>query len=180
MDTPRRAALNSLGIGGTNAFAILEEAPPSAATEEQSPDRFPCLVTLSAKSADALVARVEQLLNWLDDNPDAPIGDLCYTTNVSRSQFAFRFAAPARSVAELKKHLATWLRTAAKMRRDLQRTSSAPIAFMFSGQGSQHAGMAAELYRTHSVFRNAMDRCHALAEPHLEHGLLDVIFAAGQ
>ena len=52
-------------------------------------------VTLSAKSADALVARVEQMLNWLNDNPDAPIGDLCYTTNVSRSQFAFRFAAPA-------------------------------------------------------------------------------------
>ena len=178
-DTPRRAALNSLGIGGTNAFAILEEAPPAGAIAHQSPDRFPCLVTLSAKSADALVARVEQLLNWLNDNPDAPIGDLCYTTNVSRSQFAFRFAASARSVAELKKHLASWLRTAAGP-ANLRRTSSAPIAFMFSGQGSQYAGMAARLYRTHSVFRNAMDRCHALAKSDLEHGLLDVIFAKGQ
>ena len=125
------------------------------------------------------MARVEQLLNWLNDNPDAPIGDLCYTTNVSRSQFAFRFAAPARSVAELQKHLASWLRTAADP-ANLQRTSSAPIAFMFSGQGSQHAGMAARLYRTHSVFRDAMDRCHALAKSDLEHGLLDVIFAEGQ
>src|SRR5262245_43804414 len=110
-DTPRRAGLNGLGIGGTNTFAVLEEAPPIAAAQNQSPDHFPRLVTLSAKSADALVARVEQLLNWLNDNPDAPIGDLCYTTNVSRSQFAFRFAAPARSVAELKKHLTAWLRT---------------------------------------------------------------------
>jgi acyl transferase domain-containing protein/surfactin synthase thioesterase subunit/aryl carrier-like protein len=175
-DTPRRAALNSLGIGGTNAFAILEEAPPPGAIAHQSPDQFPCLVTLSAKSADALVARVEQLLNWLNDNPDAPIGDLCYTTNVSRSQFAFRFAASARSVAELQKHLASWLRTAADP-ANLRRTGSAPIAFMFSGQGSQHAGMAARLYRTHSVFRNVMDRCHALAKSDLEHGLLDVIFA---
>ena len=124
-----------------------------------------------------MVARVEQLLNWLNDNPDAPIGDVCYTTNVSRSQFAFRFAAPARSVAELKKHLTAWLRTVATDASSLQRTSSTPIAFMFSGQGSQHAGMAAQLYRTHSVFRNAMDRCHALAEPYLEQGLLDVIFA---
>src|SRR3984893_3939863 len=39
--------------------------------------------------------------------------------------------------------------------------------------------MAAELYRTHSVFRNAMDHCHALAGPYLEQGLLEVIFAAG-
>ena len=112
-DTPRRAGLNGLGIGGTNTFAILEEAPPSAPARSQSSDRFPCLMTLSAKSADALVARVEQLRNWLNDNPDASIDDVCYTTNVSRSQFTFRFAAPARSVAELKKHLEAWLRKVA-------------------------------------------------------------------
>ena len=177
-DTPRRAGLNGLGIGGTNTFAVLEEAPPITVSENQSPDLFPCLVTLSAKSADALVARVEQLLNWLNDNPDAPIADLCFTTNVSRSQFGFRFAAPARSVAELKKRLTAWLRTVGEDASSVQRTSVAPIAFIFSGQGSQHAGMAAKLYRAHSVFRNAMDRCHALAEPYLERGLLDVIFAA--
>src|SRR5262245_11153306 len=178
-DTPRRAGLNSLGIGGTNVFAVLEEAPPSATADTRSPDPFPCLVTLSAKSADALVVRVEQLLNWLNDHTDAPIGDLCYTTNVSRSQFAFRFAAPAGSVAELKQHLVAWLRTARDDTSALKPTARAPIAFMFSGQGSQHAGMATKLYQTHSVFRNAIDRCHALAQPHLEHGLRDVIFAEG-
>jgi len=176
-DTPRRAGVNSLGIGGTNAFAVLEEAPPAVAAGNRLPDQFPCLVTLSAKSAEALVARVEQFLTWLNDNPDAPIGDVCYTTNVSRSQFAFRFAAPARSVPELKKHLAAWLNTAAKDVSNLRPARNAPIAFMFSGQGSQYAGMAAKLYRTHSVFRDAMDRCHDLARPFLEQGLLDVIFA---
>jgi acyl transferase domain-containing protein/surfactin synthase thioesterase subunit len=175
-DTPRRAGLNSLGIGGTNTFVVLEEAPHAAA-RDQSPELFPCLATLSAKSADALVARVEQLLNCLNDNPDVSIGDLCYTSNVSRSQFAFRFAAPARSVAELKKHLAAWLRMVAEDASSLQRTSNAPIAFLFSGQGPQYPGMAAELYRRQSVFRNAIDRCHALASPHLEQGLLDVIFS---
>ena len=124
------------------------------------------------------MARVEQLLNWLNDNPDAPIDDVCYTTNVSRSQFTFRFAAPARSVAELKKHLEAWLRKVAGDASSLQRTSSGPIAFMFSGQGSQYAGMAAKLYRTHAVFRKAMDQCHALAEPYLEQGLREVVFAA--
>ena len=177
-DTPRRAGLNSLGIGGTNTFAVLEEAPPIAATKNQSPGAFPCLVTLSAKTVDALVARVEQLLNWLNNNPDAPIGDLCYTTNVSRSQFTFRFAASARSAAELKKHLTAWLRTATDDASSLQRTDKRSIAFMFSGQGPQSVGMAAELYRTHSVFRNAMKRCRDLAKPYLERDLLDVIFAA--
>src|SRR6476469_1007146 len=177
-DTPRRAGLNGLGIGGTNTFAILEEAPPSAAARSQSSDRFPCLMTLSAKSADALVSRVEQLRNWLSDNPDASIDDVCYTTNVSRSQFTFRFAVPARSVAELKKHLEAWLRKVAGNPSSLQRTSSGPIAFMFSGQGSQYAGMAAKLYRTHAVFRTAMDQCHGLAEAYLEQRLREVILAA--
>jgi acyl transferase domain-containing protein/surfactin synthase thioesterase subunit/acyl carrier protein len=176
-NSPRRAAVNSLGIGGTNAFAVLEETPLAAAVADQL-EQVACLVTLSAKSANALVARVEQLLNWLNDNPDAPIGDVCYTTNVSRSQFGFRFAAPARSIAELKKRITAWLRTVAGDQSRLQRTSALPIAFMFSGQGSQHGGMGAKLYHMHAVFRNAMDRCDALAAPNLEQGLLDVIFAA--
>jgi acyl transferase domain-containing protein len=124
-----------------------------------------------------LVARVQQLSDWLNDHPDAPIGDLCYTTNVSRSQFAFRFAARAPSVAELKTQLAAWLQKAREDGSLLRRISHAPVAFMFSGQGPQQAGMAAELYRTYSVFRNAMDRCDALARPFLGKGLLDVIFA---
>src|SRR5215472_4539455 len=177
-DTPRRAGLNSLGIGGTNAFAVLEEAPPIAAAINQSPGAFPCLATLSAKTPSALVARVEQLLNWLNKNPDASICDLCHTTNVSRSRFTFRFAAAARSTAELKAHLAAWLRTAAEDQSPVQRTSDSSIAFMFSGQGPQSVGMAAGLYRTQSAFRNAMDRCCALAKPYLERDLLEVIFAA--
>ena len=175
--TPRRAGVNSLGIGGTNVFAILEEAP-SAGAGNRGPKHLPYVITLSAKSAPALAARCERMLGWLNENPDAPIGDVCFTTNVSRSQFGFRFAAPVRSTVELKEHLTAWLRTATKDPSRPQRTGSPPIAFLFSGQGSQHAGMAAKLYHTHSVFRAAMDRCHALAEPYLERGLLDVIFSS--
>ena len=87
-DAPRRAGLNSLVLA---ARTLLPFSRRRHRLCEHRPvtDRFPRLITLSAKSADALVARVEQFLNWLNDNPDAPIGDLCYTTNVSRSQFPF-------------------------------------------------------------------------------------------
>src|SRR5262249_18582904 len=141
-DAPRRVGLNSLGIGGTNAFAVLEETPPMPVVERPASQPTPCVLTLSAKSAPALLARVEQLLDWLRDNPEAPIADLCYTTNVSRSQFAFRFAAAARSAAELKKQLAAWLQTARKDASSLRASGRAPIAFMYSGQGAQYAGMA--------------------------------------
>src|SRR4029079_3500753 len=70
-----------------------------------------------------------------------------------------------------------WLLKTGQDSSNLKRTSNGPVAFMFSGQGPQHASMASELSRTPSVFRNSMDRCHALATPHLESGLLDVIFA---
>ncbi|HEX5211505.1 MAG TPA: SDR family NAD(P)-dependent oxidoreductase [Pseudolabrys sp.] len=175
-DAPRRAGVNSLGIGGTNAFAVLEEAPPPAPAKPPRED-VPRLVTLSAKSAEALVARVAQFLSWLNDNPGAPLDDVCYTTNVSRSQFDFRCAVAAQSEAQVRKQLAVWLRAAANDASRPQRTGNQPIAFLFSGQGSQHAGMAAALYRTHAVFRDAIDRCHDLTAPNLEHGLRDVIFA---
>jgi acyl transferase domain-containing protein/surfactin synthase thioesterase subunit/acyl carrier protein len=175
--TPRRAGLNSLGIGGTNVFAVLEEAPaPAARSYESKPSA--CLTTLSAKSPEALIARVAELRDWIEENPNADIEDVCYTTNVSRSQFGVRVAVPARSIAELKDALAAWLRNPSNGAASLKRTARTATAFMFSGQGSQHPGMAAELYRTHSVFRNAIDRCHALSEAHLQPGLRDVIFGS--
>src|SRR5262249_12129880 len=83
-----------------------------------------------------------------------------------------------RSLSELKQQLATWLQMAAGDSSIVQRAKKGPTAFMFPGQGPQSAGMAAGLYRTQSVFRDAMNRCAALARPQLERDLLEVIFAA--
>jgi len=173
--TPRRAGLNSLGIGGTNVFAILEEAPLAAVINEPA-KLMPRVLTLSAKSPEALVARVAQFRDWMNENPTADIDDVCYTTNVSRSQFSFRFAMPVRSIEELKESLAAWLRKAENGAVNLTRVTRPKTAFMFSGQGSQHAGMAADLYRTSSMFRDAFDRCHALSEAQLQTGLRDTMF----
>ena len=175
-ERPRVAAVNSLGLGGTNAFAVLEEAPDAAPAP--APHERPLhIATLSAKSETALRALIERHARWLDDGPDSDIADLCYTLNTGRSPFAHRFAAVVGSIPELRAALAKAV--------DAEEGGAPPaaerrIAFLFSGQGSQYAGMAAEIYRGQPVFRAALDRCAALLDAHLDRPLLEVLFAEGE
>jgi acyl transferase domain-containing protein len=95
---PRRAAINSFGIGGGNAHLILEEAPavaPSPVTEEASHILF-----ISARSAAALETAVSNLLEYLQRNPTVRIEDVAYTLALGRESFAHRYVVGCRSTAE--------------------------------------------------------------------------------
>ncbi|MDF9756303.1 type I polyketide synthase [Pseudomonas hunanensis] len=96
-DRIARAAVSSFGIGGTNAHVLLEAAPPRPASQA---DAGPRLLTLSAKSADAVARKQAQLADWLERNPEAALADVCHTAN-RRSQQVHRLALLARSGAEL-------------------------------------------------------------------------------
>lgn len=173
---PRRAAVNSLGIGGTNAFAVLEEPPRRA---EPTPDDRAChVLTLSAKSAAALRGYAEGCRAFLEAAVPDPesLADYCYTTNVSRSAFSHRLALPASSLEQLREGLATF---AAKRPATLNGRGDGArprLAFLFTGQGSQFPGMARRLYDTHPAFRRALDECDEGLRPHLERPLRDVLF----
>ena len=175
VDRPRLAAVNSLGLGGTNAFAVLEQAPPPAGLVAQ--DEPPLhLFVLSAQTPAALRASIERHHAWLDGQPDANLADICYTLSSGRNHFAHRFATVAAGIAPLRAALAAELQRSAA--DDATPASgSRRLAFLFSGQGSQHAGMAAELYRYQPVFRRVVDRCAALLRDRLDRPLLDVLFA---
>ncbi|MEI8397435.1 MAG: type I polyketide synthase, partial [Rhodospirillaceae bacterium] len=168
-DGPRRALCNSLGIGGTNGVVILEQAPSRIrpVTESERPVHA---FTLSAKSKPALDALIARYRDWLDDAPDVPLSDICYTLAVGRTPFAFRFAAGVASLDEVRRKLAA-PHTAA--RPDPNRR----IGFLFSGQGAQFPRMARDLYQTQPVFRAALDRCAEAMRPHLNPPLLDILFA---
>jgi acyl transferase domain-containing protein/acyl carrier protein len=171
--SPRRAGVNSLGIGGTNAFAVLEEAP--ARDRAPADDARPAhLFTLSAKTEAALAAYVDRFRAFLREQPGADLADLCFTSNVSRSAHAHRLAVGASSTAELAQRLE---RIGAKPA--LRRADGKPkrVAFLFTGQGAQHPGMAAGLYRAHPTFREALDRCAEAFGLHLDRPLLEVMFA---
>ena len=163
----RIAGVSSFGFSGTNAHIVLEEAPPQQ-HEPQSNDRPLHLFTLSARTEaarDALTANVADALQ----NTDAALGDICYTANTGRAQFSERVAITAANVDELRQKISAKSWTAGKAK-----TSGNRIAFLFTGQGSQWAGMGRELYETEPVFRDALNDCAAKLS--LDQPLLDVLY----
>lgn len=172
-DRPRRAAVNSLGIGGTNAFVVLEQAPDPAPSSTGPVRRAGMLLTLSAKSEVALQAYLARVGSALQATTDDDLADACYTSNVSRSQFPVRFAVSASAPGELRDQLASAPASFTVSGNRGRR----PLAFLFSGQSSQYPGMGAALYHAHPTFREALDRCAAIVAPALERPLLDVIFS---
>jgi len=79
---PRRAGVSSLGVGGTNAHVILEEAPPATATPACEDWQ---ILPLSARSASALDARADDLAGWIEAHPEAALADVAHTLQVGRA-----------------------------------------------------------------------------------------------
>jgi acyl transferase domain-containing protein len=171
----RLAAVNSLGLGGTNAFLILDEPPRLDPVVEAGPPSH--LFALSAKSAAALRASMARHQAALQARPDAELADICFTLNSGRRHFAHRFAVVVRSVAQVRSALASNQDQETVDGGTAPETGRRRLAFLFSGQGSQHAGMGAELYRHHSAYRAVIDRCDAILRDRLELPLLKVLFA---
>jgi polyketide synthase PksJ len=94
---PRRAAVSSFGIGGTNAHLVLEEAPAAAPA---TPSRNWHLITLSGKTPAALERNAAAFVAWARAHPDAELADVAYTLNVGRRHFDNRHAACCRTLAE--------------------------------------------------------------------------------
>jgi acyl transferase domain-containing protein len=148
----RRAAVNSLGVGGTNAFVVLEEAPRRTATAASNGAQ---LLTFSARSRHALDAMQQRLLEWLQKNPDLPLGQIAASMRRGREAFEHRRCVAATSVADAVSLLGR--NDAARVFTHVADGQPPPVVFMFPGGGAQYPAMAAELYRSAPAFRGAMD-----------------------
>lgn len=152
-EQPRRAAVSSFGVGGTNAHVVVEQAPPQPDTGHS---RTHALLMMSARSEDALAQQAERLATHLERHPQASLEDVGYTLQVGRREFEHRRIAVASSVADAVEKLR---RPATPTVAGKLHASRPGVTFMFPGQGAQYPGMARELHAIEPVFREVIDRC---------------------
>ena len=167
----RIAGVSAFGLSGTNAHVVLGAGPVAAAVVN-AVERPLHLLTLAAKDEAALAAYVAHYAAWLETHPEADLADVCYTTHVGRSHFTQRLALVAGSVEDLR----TQLVQGSGQQGVVPAQQPAPkIAFLFTGQGSQYAGMGQELDATEPTFRAALDACAAILDPLLGRPLREIL-----
>ncbi|OMC31017.1 polyketide synthase [Mycobacterium sp. GA-1841] len=161
---PRRAAVSSYGLSGTNVHAVLEQAPQqpseSAAAHSPSAPTTPMLFPLSSTSADELRRTAGRLADWIEAHHDVALPDLSYTLARRRVHRPVRTAVSASRREELTAALREVAEGDTPYQAAVGRDDRGPV-WVFSGQGSQWAGMGAELLSTEPVFAATV----AQAEP---------------
>ena len=183
----RIGGVSSFGFSGTNAHVIVAEYPPAAIVEVPAPetgDERPVhLLTLSAKTADALQTYAQQYHDYLAAHPQIDFGDLCYAVQSGRSHFAQRLTVVAASTAELQTQLLAYTTGQRTQGVTLSPPAAAnrstpKIAFLFTGQGAQYLQMGRDLYLTAPVFRAVIDRCDLVMQAVLGRSLVELIYPA--
>ncbi|MFE5626309.1 SDR family NAD(P)-dependent oxidoreductase [Streptomyces virginiae] len=182
-ERPRRAAVSSFGISGTNAHVILEQAPEPQTPGEPAPAGRPAApaavpVVLSATGEPALRAQADRLYRHLTEADGDGLADIGFSLATTRGHLRHR----AVLLPESRDELLDGLRALADgvPGADVVRATAAEgrTAFLFAGQGSQRARMGQELYEAFPVYAAAFDEVCAALEPHLERPLRDVVLAA--
>lgn len=164
---PLRAGVNSLGVGGTNAHAVLQEAPARAASDASDWPFQP--IVISAKSKAALDGQAARLAAHLRAHPEQPLADVAFTLKQGRRAFDKRRVLVAGSHSE-----AADLLEGADTRRVFNHDwlgDDPEVVFMFPGGGAQYAGMARDLYETEPVFADWMDQGLSVLEPMLDYDI---------
>ena len=194
-EKPRLAGVSSFGMTGTNIHVILEEAsvqsrfPISCSEkkerEEQNKEsKIPMerpfhILTLSAKSEDALILQAGRYEEFISNHPDISLADLCFTANTGRTHFPHRLAVVVENPGQLREELGRFAarnKSSVQSSVHVQEQKVPKVAFLFTGQGSQYVGMGRELYETEPVFQKTFDRCDDILRDSLEQPLLDVLY----
>ncbi len=168
---PRRAGINSFGLGGTNAHAILEEAPSTKPSSQSRPFQ---LLLLSAKTGDALDRNTQNLALHLEKNPGINLADAAYTLQTGREAFQYRSMAVCSNREQALHFLSS------TGREDLQTHTvtegKRSLVFIFSGQGSQYVNMGLDLYNQEPQFREEMNHCFHILESLCDANIKDILY----
>ncbi|HEY0936941.1 MAG TPA: type I polyketide synthase, partial [Trebonia sp.] len=177
---PRRAGISAFGISGTNAHLIVEEAPAAEAAEapaaaEPILSGGPATWVLSGRSAAALAGQAARLKSWTAGagaGAGAGLADVAWSLAATRTTFEHRAVVTGQDRDELLaglKSLAAGETGAGVVSGRVRPGGPVRVGFLFAGQGSQRAGMAAGLHAASPVFAAAFDGAAGILE-----GLLGV------
>ncbi|MFG1804197.1 SDR family NAD(P)-dependent oxidoreductase, partial [Micromonospora carbonacea] len=176
-DEPRRAAVSSFGISGTNAHVIVEQAPRVVREPiDHEADEVTVPLFLSARGSAALCAQAARLRARLIEEPDLDIAEVGYTLAATRARFEHRAVVIGESRAEVGDALAALAR--GEEHPSLLRGragASDRVAFVFPGQGSQWAEMADGLLDRSPAFRASASACDEALRAYLDWSVLDVL-----
>ena len=182
----RRAGVSAFGISGTNVHVILEEPPaldlvPGRADvgpEPSGPAAVPAVPLVpgpvawlvSARTDPALRAQAARLADWVSARPGLDPADVAWSLAATRSTFEHRAVVVGTGLEELAAGLgavAAGESAAGVVTGAVPASGAGRIGFLFSGQGSQRAGMGAELHAASPVFAAAFDEACVLLEAEL-------------
>ena len=166
LDGPRRAAVSSYGMSGTNVHAVLEQAPQTGAGEEPAGGTASGLLVfpMSSTSADELRRTARLLADWVAGaGEELRLPDLAYTLSRRRGFRPVRAAAVAGSRADLIAQLTEIAAGDGPHLPAVGQGDQGPV-WVFSGQGSQWGGMGAALLDTEPVFAATVARIEPLIE----------------
>ncbi|MFD3539099.1 type I polyketide synthase [Streptomyces sp. NPDC058662] len=200
---PRRAAVSSFGISGTNAHVVIEEAPaprpdaarasapapaassvPDSSAPASSPpvssppvSSVPAPFVLSARDEQALRARAADLAARVRE-PDTDLAAIGFCLAATRTAFEHRAVVLGTEPDGVLAGLTALAEgsDAPQVHRG-SAASAGRTAFLFTGQGAQRVGMGRELYAAHPVFAAALDEVLAAFGGLLEVPLRDVLLA---
>jgi acyl transferase domain-containing protein/thioesterase domain-containing protein len=171
---PRRAAVNSLGVGGTNAHVIVEEAPPRPLTDRV---RRWYVLPLSARTQASLDGLLDRWCRFTAENPELSLADAAFTLQIGRRSFEHRTALIAQDTGGLAETLRS--RKGPCIVSGMAAANAPEVVFMFPGGGAQYPGAGRELYEDIPAFREAVDACFAALPADAPRDLKAVMFAEG-
>nr|WP_030839460.1 type I polyketide synthase [Streptomyces hygroscopicus] len=179
---PRRAGISSFGMSGTNAHAIIEQAPPPeaapAADDTEDPDTVsqPVSWLVSARSEEALRAQAARLREHVVRDRDMRPVDIGWSSAVTRAALEHRGVVVASDRDGLLRGLAALDEDTDAPGLVLGRSTAQRVAFLFTGQGAQRLGMGRELYETYPLFADVFDEACDYLDVRLGTSVLDVVF----
>ena len=172
---PRRAGISSLGIGGTNAHLLVEQAPVLPATAAPWPWQILPLSAKTSAELETLLTNFQVYFERQTEAEESNIADIAYTLQVGRREFPHRcFLLCQDRVSDACQVVET--RRADRLFFASGKPGRKAVVFLFPGQGTQYVNMTRELYATIDFFRRQVDYCAELLLPYLGADIRTILY----